>query len=295
MNFKLLTLLVMINFSLASHLLGQHERVHDAIVFSTKIDNPISIETLQHDNKYDFYAKNRSFYPYRLRFEFNEFLNLTPFISKRDYILQPGRNKLFSVSVKDEKNPHTYSYKISFMIGLLCDEIDEKFPYLIPIKILDARKILYSPDQTIHANHFQLQKGDTIFCMRKGLVVAVPNMFNDADRISQTESLEIMHKDNSVLKYENIDPENTFVKAGQKVYPGQPIGLIGENSILEVQLLAFQKDNFINSIKIFYATDNLSLKEFPTDFENLIVNYPKEIVTKEMTKREIKKYNKNSL
>ena len=129
--------------------------------------------------------------------------------------------------------------------------------------------------------------------MRKGYIAAVPDMFHEADRLSGRKSMEIIHKDNSIMIYENIDPDHVLVKPGSTVYPGQPLGLAGENPVLEVYLYEIKKDNSVEKLDIDYAVDETKTCKFKDISENLKVNHPLKIITREMTKAEIRNLKKN--
>ncbi len=128
--------------------------------------------------------------------------------------------------------------------------------------------------------------------MRKGKIVAVPNMFYDADRISNNPSLEIMHKDGTIMIYENLDPNKLFVKAGSIVYPGQQLGIIDDISILEVYLYMIDTDNQIKRLNINYYVSKNKIEIFSDSFKKIRIENPNEIIIKEMSKREIKKTRK---
>jgi hypothetical protein len=147
---------------------------------------------------------------------------------------------------------------------------------------------------TILRDCFKINQGDTIYNMRKGDVAAVPNMYYDADRISSGKSLEIIHRDGTIMIYENIDPDQVFIKAGQTIYPGQPLGAISVDSILKVYLYMIQKDGNLKQLSIKYLVGANKVESFSKNLKNVIVKHPTEIITREMSKREIKKFEKKN-
>jgi hypothetical protein len=140
-----------------------------------------------------------------------------------------------------------------------------------------------------------LAKQDTIYCMRKGLIAATPDMYHNSDRISNGQSLEIIHNDGTVMVYENLNPDKVFVKPGNTIYPGEALGIINHSLDLKVNLFTTLNQNCIQNIDIYYYTGEDSTSLFSKELLNKKVTYPESIITKEMTKMELKKYKKGKL
>ena len=273
---------------------SQYIPVEQQVIFQSRIDNPVKIEVLNQDNKYQFYATNRSFFPYSVNIHFEEIKNLTPEFFNRDFIVPPGKVRLFSLSVKEKDATHAYKYKFTYKIGVPGKKVASIYPYLIPVgagKSFDF--VNYQNKENAYIRDcFKISPGDTIFAMRRGYVAAVPNMYHDADRISNSKSLEIIHKDGTIMIYDNIDVDNVLVKPGSTVYPGQALGIINKELILNVDLYVIDKDSNLRRLDINYCIDVNQIAMFSEILKNKLVLYPKEIITKEMTKSEISKFNK---
>ncbi len=292
-NIVLINLFVFISIDI---LYGQYIKVEEQILFKSRIDNPVKFEALSQDDKYIFYAINRSFFPYHVNVNFSELKNLIPELRSRDFIVLPGRLKLFTLTVKEKEIGHSYKYTYTYKIGVPGKDADFKFPYLIPLGKNKSFEFVKYPlkEDTYFSDFFKLNQGDTVFNMRKGYIAAVPNMFHDADRISNRSSLEIIHKDGTIMIYENINPDSVFVKIGSSIYPGQALGIIDKNLILEVDLYMIQKDHILKRLNINYYLGANRLELFSENLMNFTANPPNEIITKEMTKRELKKYRINN-
>ncbi len=289
----LIIVLILLNIHFS---FGQYQKVEQDIYFQSKMDNPIDIDVIKQEDKYLFYANNRSFYPYRIIIHFDQLFNLLPELVNRDFVIFPGRSCLFSLFTKNKEMGSAFRYNFTSKIGIPSNNVNFEYPYLFPIGEGKSVKLgCYLGDSSVYIQDcFRLHEGDTIFNMRKGDVVAVPNMFHNADRISNSQSLEIMHKDGTVMIYENIDPSHVFVNLGAKVYPGQPLGIVNGNLNLEVYLCLIQNDGRIKKMGIKYFINISRVEPFSEHFNDLIASHPIEIVAKEMSKREIRLYLKNS-
>jgi hypothetical protein len=279
-----------------SYSYGQYQTVEQYIYFKSKMDSPIAIDVINQDDKYIFYADNRSFYSYQIQIHFDQLFNLIPELVNRDFEVLPGRSCLFTLSVKNKEMKSTFAYSFSSKIGIPRGNADFEFPYLFPIG--DGKPVelfYYLSDSIIYIRDcFKLNEGDTVFNMRKGDVVAVPNMFHNADRISDSQSLEIMHKDGTIMVYENINPDNVLVNAGATVYPGQPLGIVNDGLHLMVFLCSIHNDGRVEKMKIKYFITPSRIELFSKAFNDLNASHPVNIVTKEMSKREIRRYFKSS-
>lgn len=262
--------------------------------FGTKIDVPVKIEVDRIATSYIFYANNSSYYPYTVHLMISEIQNLTPARVDNRYKVIPGRNRLVELKLQDLSRQTGYDYNYTYSIGIVGRKIDPDFPYLIPVKKGFEYNYKNEQKNTVFQDHFVLNPGDTVYAMRMGTVVVTPDMFSGIERISDRESLEIHHKDETFLVYENIDPENVFVKAGNKVLPGKPLGLIKDPAILEVKLYQSTGDGFLSEMNIQYFTGDNKISDFSQKLHETEVSIPQKMITRELTKREMKKYEKGN-
>jgi hypothetical protein len=276
---------------------AQYGKVEEITFFENTLHSPVEMDVQQKDNKILFNAINSSFFPYELVIKFSTFQNLTPRIFEKGTILHHGKNYLFIVSIIDPEQSPQYSYSVEYIMGTPVNKADIMFPYLIPIGEGKSVKLASSNEngeKKYWINNFKLHRNDTIFCVRKGWVTALPDNKTETDRIIKSSSLEICHTDGTIAVYMGIDPESDLVELGQVVYPGQPIGEIGESENLAFNIYEFQGGGKIRNIEVFYSDKNgqvISSKKI-MDTE---VFFPEAIIKKEMTNKELKKYEKNAL
>lgn len=283
---------VLLLLSTIEPLWGQSNKVEHIQFYGNRMDNPIEIIVLKTGNEYTFYAENRSYYPYTLELKINNIINLLPAYFERQFKIVPGKNTLTSLKIKNPDYDGSYNYSYKYTIGLIGNKVDLNFPYLIPIKdsfnFGNTKKIFFR-------NNFILAKQDTIYCMRKGLVAATPDMYHNSDRISNSQSLEIIHSDGTIMVYENLNPDKVFVKPGNTIYPGEALGIINHSLDLKVNLYNTLDQNSIQNIDIYYYTGDGSTSLYSKELLRAKVTHPESIITKEMTKMELKKYKKGKL
>ena len=131
--------------------------------------------------------------------------------------------------------------------------------------------------------------------MRKGKVAAVPNMFEGNVRISGKESLEVIHRDGTIMIYENLDPDIAFVDPESIVYPGQAIGIIKNEQALAVILVLNKGKNNFEVLDFYYHINENIARPFSIELEDVEIQHPVELITREMSKKELKKFKNGKL
>lgn len=181
--------------------------------------------------------------------------------------VRPGLNKLLTISTVDPTKDIKFNYKNSSRKGCMHPVVNANFTYLLPIRPgleTQAYRIVNthngstggtgagsgatgaagaatgagtagamgaaSPDSG-YAVRLRASIGDTIYAARRGVVtlVDVSNTENDAGA-NTTDSwnhIEIAQPDCSFAEYGVLKKDGAFVKPGQVVEAGMPIGLVG--------------------------------------------------------------------
>jgi hypothetical protein len=216
--------------------------------------------------EYVFSCINYAYCNYILELGFTTFNNVKsdlplPFHAE----VRPGYNKLFTISPIDPQLPLLFKYNSGFQKGCMHPVISKDFTYLLPISPgKDAQVYEMSPDKLKDSStrtsdsaywyvlRFKMKSGDTIYAARKGIVniVSDENGANDAGQTSiGTENfIEIVQTDCSFARYGILKKNSAFVKPGQSVKAGQPIGLIGGDSYgrgsdLRFSVYYYQEEN----------------------------------------------------
>jgi hypothetical protein len=247
-------------------------------------------------DKVSFNAINKSYFLYDLTINFSDLQNLFPKVFEQHATLHPGTNNLFVLSVGDKEQSIQYEYTITYSIKL-ANNPDLTFPYLVPIgagKTVKLESIQNNTGETILLNNFEMTYMDTVFAIRKGTVTALPDNNSEVERIIKSSSLEILHGDGTVALYRGLDQSSHFVRLGQIVYPGQPIGIINKYRILTLDIVAMQSNLSLKRLDINYSDQNSGIISSNL-INGTIVCFPKEIIKRELTNKEIKKFEKGNL
>ena len=275
---------------------AQYEKIKEYSTFGLRLDNAIKVNGEKNGDKIAFFAENRSNYPYVVEISFTNLENMEPYTTFKRQLVFPGKHKIVEFKKRNADQGFNYQYQTKYYIGSN-KEADRLFPYLIPLKegteIIPYKRMANS--NTYLVNHFTMQPGDTIYCMRKGRVLATPNMYHNGDRISQKRSIEVMHADGTIMMYENINLDIELVRQQEVVYPGQPIGLVNQGGFLRVGLYECLDGGMIKSIPFLYIRHDRQAENFNNSFLETSVKHPIEIKTKELTRREKKRLKSGKL
>jgi hypothetical protein len=268
----------------------------DEYSFGLRATDPVKMDVIKSGDKVTFSAINESYFPYELTIKFSHLENLLPRIFERKVLLRPGNNILFVLNIMDKDQSIQYEYTFNYIMRL-SDNPDLSFPYLIPIgqgKIVQLQTFNDNENETILINHFKMSPGDSVFAIRKGTVTALPNDDSRVDRIIKPLSLEVLHLDGTLAIYRGLDYSNIKLHLGQIIYPGQFIGLIEKNGTLILNLLAMNGPLKLKDLEIYFTDQHGNIFHAKM-LKNMKVFYPKEIIEKEMTDREIRKHEQGKL
>jgi hypothetical protein len=251
------------------------------------------VEVEKQDKSLNFVAQNISWYPYTLELEFSNLVNLTPAMNKYKMVVYPGKSNLFRLTVVDDKYAHDYSYGIRFMIGDYHKKPDPTFPYLLPFsegKLIRLTGIEPTNDSSTFRKGFPVTAGDTILCMRKGMVTSVPGLNEKFDRILKS-SIEVMHMDGTVASYALSEADQVLVSPGQVIYPLQPLAIVKSSGNFVPYVFQLSEGNGIRSFSINFE----KLKGDPSNQNPATAHHDRELIEKELTGKEKKKLIKGTL
>ena len=135
-----------------------------------------------------------------------------------------------------------YSLKYSAVMGVPNPKVDSLFQYTLPFKI--GKKVKIYEAGNLGEKYFGSEKPanwksyvvhfknpDSIFSMRKGIVVKLTNEYDDdasTTKIytSKRNSIIIEHEDGTFAEYKGFKKNSFKVKLGQIVYPQTQLGTI---------------------------------------------------------------------
>ncbi|HUM88290.1 MAG TPA: M23 family metallopeptidase [Prolixibacteraceae bacterium] len=185
------------------------------------------------DGLYDMYVENPSFYPVQFLLNFTELDNYEtsdplPYICT----LFPGKVKLMTLRRTILDIPGSFKHKYETRVGAYPVNYDQNTVYQLPVPPGKSTKAIWfdlskSDDPAKIMWAFSLTAGDTVYACREGVVcMLTESKVNNGYRAGEN-SITVCHPDNSFGKYEVFADSSMFVKVGDKVNTGTPIGLAG--------------------------------------------------------------------
>jgi Peptidase family M23 len=199
--------------------------------------------SVDNQGRYIFICNNKDYCTYVIHVDFTTLVN-----AKADHALpyeaevKPGINKMLIVSPLNKTDDTKVNFKSSYRKGCLSPIVNTGFVYLLPIApgletqayiIPNAKGAGSVPggQDSGYAVRLRAKMGDTIYAARRGIVTAVDvsNTENDAgaSTTSNWNYVEIAQADCSFAQYGVLKKDGAFVKPGQTVEAGTPIGLVG--------------------------------------------------------------------
>jgi hypothetical protein len=291
------------------------------VIYAQKENIEITYER-KSDQSVDFYYKKNVPGSYYVTLEFDKLTNCTTNYTYKK-VIKNSSGFLFTLKPSNKNEGISFSYKIKYIIGNPDPKIDNEIIYALPFKTGKTVKILEASN--VGEKYFESKKPidwksfivysnepDTIYAMRKGVVIRIIDKYINDDKLNKTytserNSILIEHIDGSYASYKGFDKNQILIKLGQKVYPHTVLG----------KLEKFNKTNYRLDFNTFHYLENLlddkksTLKNrnhkrkylnpnFFTDNinkkiesrESYNVSFSEEIKLQEFSRREKKKYKK---
>lgn len=272
---------------------------------------------------YNFYCNNNDYCNYIVEIFFTNITNLN-FRVNFPYRVEvsPGRNYLFELGPGKPNIYSTFKYNYKCIKGCINPKVNLNFTYLLPIGIgkeTEPFEISYlrmnarDPEpKDFYAIGLKVRYGDTVYAARRGTVTGIRDtaklQLSNYIYSSNDNFIEINHNDCSFGSYQIFS--QIFVKLGQKVEAGDPIGLAGGDKYSSEPHIRFwvyynyeqqfdikNKDGSNRTLYwayvplIFYTKENKNIKLV---YGNKYTSeHPDSLITQEMTKRQIKKWEKS--
>ncbi len=230
---------------------------------------------------------------------------------------------LITLRPQDKNQSINYRYTYSYIAGELNPKIQTNFPYLLPFKPGTKAKVFesgYAYQMYFGANkpedwkcyEFRTATADSILASRKGLVVEVVDKYEQpyvegVEFTTNENYLIVEHEDGTLMRYLGFKQGSFSVKHGQLVFPGTPLGIISERrkNYYRMSLLLYSlqsadmesyKNQTLSNHKSLYkiGTPQFVYDDNATGFLIPMKDYTtysnEEYISKEMSKRELKKY-----
>lgn len=226
-------------------------------------------------------------------------------------LTSPSSHSIYKlIRIEGQSNPY-YSYSYTYYRGKYNAKPDVDFPYLLPVKAkkrvgvslfenIEA-KLGKSVNDKILGATFRYTGIDTVYAIRSGQVVHIENSKRDEikpeggvvyyDKSSRTV-LEVEHKDGTIARYVCITSGKSLLEPGDRIIAGQPVAFFtqdNDNQRMGIYIFHLGKDlKYKVFIPKFYTNNGLITLEYGREY---IGAFTKEIVEKELTKKEKKSLN----
>lgn len=274
----------------------------------------ITIETEREENgSILFFSNNPEIIPYSVILNFPKLQNLTSTGGGSVMgVAMPGRIRLATLKPTLAGQGTNYSYTYSFAKGNVYGKNKTEPVYLIPVKegmkvqaflmtTIENRLGRDEVDNPYRGVSFQFEEPTTIVAPRKGIVAEIKMQENPgADNLDYTSNenhIELYHEDGTITRIMVLKSGSQKVKVGQMVFPGDELAeSAGENYnsgrhvrmiCLKTEKVGTEKLKYTNiPVKFSTSTGNREIAQ-PEELE---VVFPKEIITLEMSKKELKVY-----
>ena len=214
------------------------------------------------DNSIDFHYTKNVPGSYSVRVEFNRLDNSNG-SRVHEQVIKYGSGNLFTLRPYNKERGISFSYSVRYILGNPHPKVDDKILYALPFKtgktvtIREATHLgeeYFGSEKPVDWKSFivNTNEADTIYSMRRGIVVKIVDNYNSDDKFKKTFTskrnwIVIEHKDGTYASYEGLDKNQIFVKLGQEVYPHTPLGKLGK----------FNKDDYRFDFSVYHYTDGL--------------------------------------
>ena len=253
-----------------------------------------------------FYAYNNTSTPLFLHLKFADLEN-TSFSEPLPYVkrLSPGFNALFTLLLDPNADALRFNYDIKVYHSNPLAPIDLYFPYLIPfskgnkVKLFDVTNIdgFWGTGKldSWTATGFYAHEGDAVFAARNGEVVEIVGQERTDEYASWyhawSNSVTLLQGDGSLICYHNVKIAPNSLKVGDKVYAGQKLALVANNT--DGLIVLIYHHSLFSDQPLFVLPEFVIAEDGTAEVLNssqlYTVFHPHEIRGLEMTKKEKKK------
>jgi peptidase M23-like protein len=274
--------------------------------------------------EYEFYCDNKTFSDYTVEINFTEFINLQSNTMLPATIeVPPGMNfRLFVLQKTTHGANSHFQYHHRIYKGCPSPKKDTGFAYLLPVapgksaRISELNSLASeigneAPPKDYYCLSMHVQPGDTVFAARRGRVTNTQEHADLQDSSysysSDENYIEIEHNDCTFGKYSVFRDDAIFVHPGDWVEAGQPIGIAGGDKYVSGPQVRFSVFYHLDQDVLdkdgnstgktrhwafvplyFWTKDNGKMRL--TNRSTYTADHPEELVTREMSKKEAKKW-----
>lgn len=289
-------------------------------IYAQRADDPIEL-TADYNEAGDLVVKaeKRRLGTYSAAIDFQNVQNLT--VPSRYRVAIRSSGPLIVLKNRGYSQSTHCGWKSIFVLGDRSAKPDSSFIYRLPcspargatevhfVQKIESMYFRTAPPKNWAAFYFNLNRGDTVYAIRKGVVVTIEDRSNpmagksDGTYSATHNYVQVEHADGTIATYGVLEPGSVSVSLGDIIYPDTPLALVG----------SFDGKKYQLSLMLHYIADRIFEKgnaySCEKAFESIFINpvfataagyrmlvsqnrytavVAPELITKEMTKREMK-------
>lgn len=271
---------------------------------------------------YKFSCENHGYCNYIVEVNFTYLQNLRadfklPFTGS----VQPGFSSSFTLTKENSDQPSNFRFSYRYIKGCIKPKVNMDYTYLLPVapgKAVQSYEMEYflkrymndAAPQDWYALSIKMKAGDTVYASRRGTVTEVKddaNLKESGYTMASTDNyIEVYHGDCSFARYQVFRDKSIFVKAGQSIEAGDPIGIVGGEKYTTGPHLRFcvyytiDKDAFADYdqadrrsrlayVPVQFWTKDTGKLKLAND-SKYISEHPTALIAQEMSKKELKRW-----
>lgn len=284
------------------------------LISSIQLSAQVEIVAEQdHERNLTLIAFNKEKIPYTIQIEFLKLENLESL--KGNIILataDPGKTDLVKLQSIYSNEKTGFQYNTKLFKGNFQETIPSNLPYLIPGEADQTVKISPLSVQYSHPSKkdsytgvgFYFEEETSIVSPRKGIVsemkMDLEANTSGPSNFDSENYIEIYHEDGTFSRLSGLKKNSETVAVGELVYPGQVIAtseLDANQSKQHVKMVQSRWEfgekgmTWVNfPVNIFTEDGTITSSE---ELENIFISHPMDLITQEMDKKELKKFQKN--
>ncbi|MBS1660177.1 MAG: M23 family metallopeptidase [Bacteroidetes bacterium] len=276
------------------------------------------------NGEYIFTCHNNSYANYVVELSFPTLENLrsdVPVPYRMD--VPPGTRRMVTLGIVTKGVAVHFNHRFRYFKGYLSDKkVDTAYTYLLPIPpgrethIYELNYIASEfnnqpQPKGWYALSLHVHSGDTIYAARRGIVTETRDDAELQDSgytfAGKDNYVEVSHEDCTFGRYTAFRDSSIFVKPGEFVEAGQPIGIAGGDKYAggpqvrfavyyhleqEIQVNGEPKTIYLAYIPLKFWTKHQGSIHL-TNHSKYVSEHPSSLITKEMSKKEAKKWEEN--
>lgn len=285
--------------------------------------NPIDLRyEVKNDKSVAFYYDKNMPGTYIIEVEFTHLENSSD-SRKYQVVVKESSGFLFTLHPYDNSRGVGFAYKYTTLRGNPKAKVNENIIYALPYK--KGKKIQVLEASNVGEKYLGIEKPqnwksflvrtdtpDTIYAMRRGIVVELEDKYEKEDNskytyTSKRNSLIIEHPDGTYASYIGFEKGQFYVNLGQEVYPHTPLGKVdrfGDSyrlgfsvyhflpNLMDREKITMKKRNtvakFINPLFLING-ESKTIKHM----DKYEVDFNEDLKLQEFSKREKKRYKKH--